>query len=333
MNLEPRRLRACRLGANPAIKLSDSQKSRSCLIGNVAGDSSQRKSYPSRVEAFTDGVAWSADNVRLHWRDYPGDPARPALLCLPGLTRNARDFHALALRHAGSRRVLCVSFRGRGESGHARDPLTYVPLTYVQDMEQVIAAAGLERFVVLGTSLGGLVAMLMAAAEKPRMAGVVLNDVGPELLESGLARIRAQVGRGNGWPTWLHAARDIAERQAGVYPRWRTQDWLAHAKRLCRLSQAGRIVWDYDTRIAEPFRLPGADAPVDLWHAFEALRGVPVLSIRGALSDVFAGETHDTMKERLPDLTTVVVPDVGHAPTLEEPEAVAALDAFLAKTG
>lgn len=280
-----------------------------------------------------DGICWSADNVRLHWRDYPGDAARPALLCLPGLTRNCRDFHALALRHAPRRRVVAVSLRGRGESGNARDPLTYVPLTYLQDVGRVIAAAGLERFVVIGTSLGGMLAMLMEVTQRSRIVGLALNDVGPELEPGGLARIRAQVGRGNGWPTWLHAARDIAGRQAAVHPRWDTADWLAHAKRLCRLSATGRVQWDYDSRIAEPFRLRGGDAGIDLWLALDELRGVPALSLRGELSDVFSAAAQARMAERVAGLTLATVPDVGHAPTLMEPEALAALDALLERTG
>lgn len=279
---------------------------------------------------WRDGVVFSADNVRLHWRDYPGGPSRPALLCLPGLTRNARDFHALALRHAGRRRVVAVNLRGRGESGYARDPLSYVPLTYVQDLERVIGAARMDRFAVVGTSLGGLLAMLLGVTERPRIAGALLNDVGPALEADGLARIRSQVGRGNGWPTWLHAARDIAARQAAVYPRWTITDWLAHAKRLCRLSAAGRVVWDYDARIAEPFRLlRGDDAALDLWQAFGALDGLPLLSLRGGLSDVLSAETQAAMARRLPGMAAVTVPDVGHAPTLDEPAAVAAVDAWL----
>jgi pimeloyl-ACP methyl ester carboxylesterase len=278
---------------------------------------------------FTDRYHWTTDNVRLHFRDFPGDPARPALLCLPGLTRNARDFEAFAAAWSPRFRVVTPSFRGRGDSGYARDPLTYVPLTYLQDLGRLIEEAGLERFIVVGTSLGGLMGLLLDVTQRRRIAGLVLNDLGPDMEEAGLARVRAQVGRGGNWPTWLHAARDIARRQADIYPGWPLEKWLAHAKRLCRLTREGRIIWDYDPEIAAPFALPNPDATLDLWLALDNFRDRPVLSIRGERSDILTAATQARMAERLPGLTAVTVPRVGHAPTLEEPAAADALASFL----
>jgi pimeloyl-ACP methyl ester carboxylesterase len=282
--------------------------------------------------AHTDRFLWTSDNVRLHYRDFTGGaPGRPALLCLPGLTRNARDFESFAQRFAPRFRVVTPSFRGRGESGYAPDPLTYVPLTYLQDMGRLLDDAGLDRVVLVGTSLGGLVSLLLDVTQHSRIAGLVLNDVGPAMGEAGLARVRGQVGKGGNWPSWLAAARDIARRQAEIYPGWKLEQWLAHAKRLCRVSRAGPIVWDYDPEIAAPFALPNGDQQLDLWLALESFRNRPVLSIRGDRSDILSGETQAAMAARLPDLQAVTVPRVGHAPTLEEPEAVAALEAFLAR--
>jgi len=279
--------------------------------------------------AFQDLYCWTADSVRLHFRDFAGDRARPAILCLPGLTRNLRDFDALAMALAPQFRVVTASFRGRGDSGYAKDPLTYVPLTYMQDVNRLIDAAGLERFIVIGTSLGGLVGMLLEVTQTGRMAGLVLNDVGPDMEPAGLARVRSQVGRGNGWATWLQAARDLGDKQAAIYPHWALPDWLAHAKRLCRVSRQGRIVWDYDAQIAAPFALPHADGALDLWLALEAWRGLPILSLRGALSDILSARTQAEIQRRLPEITAVTVPDVGHAPTLMEASALAALKAWL----
>jgi pimeloyl-ACP methyl ester carboxylesterase len=286
------------------------------------------------VAAFTDHFLFTADKVRLHWRDWPGDATRPTLLCLPGLTRNARDFESLAARLSPAFRLLTPSLRGRGESGYARDPLTYVPLTYLQDVGRIVEAAGLERFIVIGTSLGGLIGLLLDVTQRERLAGLVLNDVGPDMEAAGLDRVRAQVGRGGNWASWLQAARDIARRQAEIYPDWTLEQWLAHAKRLARVSREGRIVWDYDPAIAAPFSLPNGDgsssSTLDLWLSLDGFRDRPVLSLRAELSDILTAATQARMKARLPQLDAVTIPRVGHAPTLDEPEAIAALDRFLA---
>src|SRR5206468_2775173 len=160
---------------------------------------------------WTDGWWTSADGLRLHYRDYAGDAGRPPILCIPGLTRNARDFEGVADRLAGDWRLICVDLRGRGESAQAKDPMTYTPLVYLQDVELLVAALGLTRFAIFGTSLGGLVAMLMATTNSARLAAVLLNDVGPELEQSGLDHIRTYVGRPQAWPTWFHAARALCE--------------------------------------------------------------------------------------------------------------------------
>lgn len=275
---------------------------------------------------------WSADGVRLHARDYPGGAdGRPPILCLPGLTRNARDYADFAEAHAGEWRVICPSFRGRGESGYAKDAMSYVPLTYVQDVERLLAEQEIGRFVAVGTSLGGIVTSLLAAADRGRIAGALINDVGPEIEAAGLGRIRGYVGRGGSCPTWLHAARTLQEAQGDIYPDWELEQWLAMAKRVYRVSGAGRIVLDYDMRIAEPFRVPGAEAGPDMWGALSALAGTSVLIVRGERSDVLSAAVAARMAEALPGAELVTVPGVGHAPTLAEPEAEAAVGRWLAR--
>jgi pimeloyl-ACP methyl ester carboxylesterase len=282
---------------------------------------------------WVDGWFWSLDGLRLHYRDYPGDPARPALLCLPGLTRNARDFDGLAARLSPDWRVIACDLRGRGESAYAKDSLTYVPLTYLQDIGLLLDAANVDKFAVIGTSLGGLLAMLLPVTHRDRIVGAVLNDIGPELEPDGLARVRTAVTRGGIWPTWLHAARDLATRNAGIYPKWKIDDWLVFAHRLCRLSNAGRIVLDFDPHIADPFRLPAPDGGNDMWTALDAYADRPLLSLRGALSDIMSAATQKAIAARLPQLRAVTVPNVGHAPTLDEPASVKAIDAFLGEIG
>ena len=281
------------------------------------------------MSAYENRYWESVDEVRLHYRDYPGREDRPPILCLPGLTRNARDFEELAERLAGEWRVLAVNFRGRGGSAAAKDPMSYVPATYVHDVEALLAKLGIHRFVAFGTSLGGIVTMLLASGGVERLAGVVLNDVGPEIDPAGLGRIRSYVGKSNTWPTWMHAARAVQEGNADVYPNHAVEDWLAMAKRLYRLNSSGRIVLDYDMKIAEPFRVPVNETGPDMWAALGALKSVPTLIVRGGRSDVLGEATAAKMLARLDQAELVTVPDVGHTPLLTEPVAVAAIDALL----
>jgi pimeloyl-ACP methyl ester carboxylesterase len=283
------------------------------------------------LASWTDGYWWSGDGLRLHYRDYPGRADRPPLLCIPGLTRNARDYDALAERLAGEWRVIVVDLRGRGESAYAKDPMTYVPLTYLQDLEALVGELKLKRFVAIGTSLGGILTMLMASTHPERIAGAVLNDVGPDIDPAGLSRIRGYVGKANWHPTWMHAARALAEANSDVYPRYDIEDWLAMAKRLYRLTSAGRIVLDYDMKIAEPFRVPGNEAGPDMWRAFDGLKDKPLLVVRGDRSDILSAATAEAMRKRIKDSELVTVPETGHAPALNEPEAVAGIDRLLAK--
>ena len=274
---------------------------------------------------------WSNDGIRLHYRDYPGDSSKPPILCLPGLTRNARDFDAVARRLSPEWRVIAIDLRGRGDSGYAKDPMTYVPLTYVQDVQALLGELGVGRYIAFGSSLGGIVSMLLAGTSRESVAGVLLNDVGPDIMPEGLARIRSYVGRSNTWPTWIHAARAVAEANGGVYPDFTLEDWLAMAKRLYRLNSAGRIVLDYDMKIAEPFRVPGNEAGPDMWRALAVLKSVPTLIVRGAKSDVLSAATAARMAETLDDGELVTIAGVGHTPTLGEPEAEAGIDRLLAR--
>ena len=283
------------------------------------------------MAAWSDSYWWSNDGLRLHYRDYAGSPERPPIICIPGLTRNARDFEAVAERLSGEWRLICVDLRGRGESAYAKDPMSYVPLTYLHDMEALIRELALTRFALFGTSLGGIITMLLAMSDNSRIAAALLNDVGPELDPGGIERIRTYVGRSQSWPTWLHAARHFRDVQRDVYPEWDLDRWTVHAKRLCKVGASGRIVFDYDMRIAEPIRLPGGSAGFDLWPAFAALGPVPALALRGERSDLLAPSTLERMKAEKPDLDAVTVPRVGHAPALDEPEAVAAIDRLLSK--
>jgi pimeloyl-ACP methyl ester carboxylesterase len=280
--------------------------------------------------AFSEGEWQSEDGLRLHYRDYAGSGDRPPLLCLHGLTRNARDFEPLAERFAGQWRLVVPEMRGRGHSEYARDAASYNLNIYVADVVALLRQLGCGPVAIVGTSMGGLMAMTMAATTAWPLAAVVLNDIGPDLEPAGLTRILEHVGQGGSYETWMHAARHLREQGGSQHPSFGIGDWLAFAKRVMVVGGNGRIVFDYDMRIAEPLHASGGGVP-DLWPAFSALGGVPVLVIRGAESDLLSAATVDKMQAGLPGLRAVTVAGAGHPPTLAEPEAQAAIADLLAE--
>lgn len=283
---------------------------------------------------YVDRFWQSGDGLRLHYRDYPGRADRPPVLILHGLTRNARDGAALAERLAGEWRVIVPEMRGRGQSDYAKDTATYTPAHYVADVEALLADQGIARFVSIGTSLGGLMTLLMAATGPERIAGALLNDVGPELAAEGLAQIRDYVGQGGSYPTWMHAARALQDTFGAAHPGFALEDWLAMAKRVMVLGAGGRIAFDYDMGLAEPLLAadPDAAAP-DLWPAFDALAAHPLALVRGELSTLLTAQAAQRMQARAPGMELTVIPHTGHAPTLSEPAAIAAAERLLARIG
>ncbi|MGX7953140.1 alpha/beta fold hydrolase [Tsuneonella sp. HG249] len=271
----------------------------------------------------------SGDGLRLHFRDYPGREDRPPVIILHGLTRNARDGAALAERLAGEWRVIVPEMRGRGQSDYAKDTATYTPLHYVADLTALLEQEAIGRFVSVGTSLGGLMTMLLAMISPDKIAAATLVDVGPEIDPAGIAAIREYVGHGGSFPTWMHAARELEELHGHACPDFALSDWLAMAKRLMVLGANGRIAYDYDMGIADPFDSHAAPAATDLWPAFEALAGRPLLLLRGELSAILSADTAREMQRRVPDMDLVTVPRIGHAPTLAEPGTLEAIDRLL----
>lgn len=267
------------------------------------------------------------DGLRLYYRDY-GDARAPGtpVLCLPGLTRNSSDFHLLASRLAASRRVICPDYRGRGCSARDPDWRNYQPRTYIADILALIVAANLHRVLVVGSSLGGLLAMGLAVAQPASLAAVVLNDVGPDINPGGFNRIRSYIGRDHPQPDWASAIRFVQETFSTVGEKSEA-DWRRIAEGTFRQGDDGLLHVDWDPAIARPLARVG---PLpDLWPLFRALRPIPTLAFRGALSDVLTEATFDRMQREHPALTRCTVARVGHIPTLEEPEARHAIDAFL----
>lgn len=280
--------------------------------------------------AFSEGEWESGDGLTLHYRDYAGREGKPPLLCLHGLTRNARDFEPLAERFAGEWRLIVPDMRGRGHSEYAREPASYSLPTYIDDVLLLLRRLDCGPVAIVGTSMGGMMAMLMAEARAWPLAAVVLNDIGPALEPVGVARIREYVGQGGSFETWMHAARHLREQAAAQHPDFTIGDWLAFAKRVMVVGGSGRIVFDYDMRIAEPFNATEGAVP-DMWSAFRALAGIPTLLLRGATSDLLSAATAKKMKTALPELRVETVPRVGHPPTLAEPEAQSAIAGLLAE--
>jgi pimeloyl-ACP methyl ester carboxylesterase len=280
--------------------------------------------------AFSEGEWQSEDGLTLRYRDYPGGEGRAPLLCLHGLTRNARDFEPLAERFAGEWRLIVPEMRGRGHSEYARDAASYNVNAYVADVVRLLGQLECGPVTVVGTSMGGLMAMVMAAANAWPLAAVVLNDIGPELEPAGLARIVATVGQGGSFETWMHAARHLREQASSQHPDFAIADWLAFAKRIMLVGENGRIAFDYDMRIAEPLQASGGGLP-NLWPAFRALDSIPTLVLRGEVSDLLSAETVTRMQAELPHLRAVTVPRTGHPPTLAEPQAEAAIAELLAE--
>jgi len=276
-----------------------------------------------------DGHVTVADGLRLHYRDYPGGAGKAPLVCLHGLTRNSRDFAELAERYSPERRVIALDFRGRGLSEYDPLPARYLPVTYAGDVIRLLDDLEIDRAVFVGTSLGGVVTMLVAAMAPGRIAASILNDVGPELKPVGLDRIRSYLGKGVRFPTWDAAAEAIARNNGNLPESYTHADWVKMARRVCR-EDKGNIVFDYDMAIAFPFETQGPTPQVDMWPLFKALGQHPLLVVRGERSDLLGAEALAKMHEAVSDMKSVTLEGVGHAPMLDEPEAVAAIDAFLA---
>lgn len=291
---------------------------------------------PLAIGGFEERIVATVDGLALYARDYA--PLAPEtglpVICLHGLTRNAKDFEIVAPRIAAcGRRVIAPDMRGRGQSANDPDPAHYVPAVYAQDVSALMDKLGIERAVFVGTSMGGIISMLLAALAPERVASVVLNDVGHKLDPAGLSRIGGYVGRTQPVRSWAEAAAAVRAIAGAIYPS-RLDDeafWLAFAKRTFRERADGMIETDYDPHIALALADTRDAPPTDMTPLFMAVARKPVLLLRGALSDLLSPAIVGEMRALKPDLETVEVEGVGHAPMLDEPDAWDAVLGFLAK--
>lgn len=274
----------------------------------------------------------SSDNLKLYARDYGSHGAPLTLLCMHGLTRNSADFEDLCDSLKEDYRLVVPDQRGRGLSANDPHPANYHPGTYAQDMFTLIDHLQLSNLVLIGTSLGGLMAMIMTALRPGLVRGVVLNDIGPVVEPAGLARIKSYVGKTAPARTWQDAVATAKLINGAAFPDYSDADWERFAARVYEVRPDGTPRFRYDPAISQPMAADDTNAvPADLWPVFAALANVPTLVVRGALSDILGAATVAEMKRRKPDLQTVEVPRVGHAPTLSEPEAFSTLESFLAR--
>lgn len=269
------------------------------------------------------------DGLQLAAREWDGPEGRTPILCLPGLTRSADDFAALAARHAGRRRVLALDHIGHGESARPEALSRYAIPNSLRDVLDAMAALHCPRAVIVGTSFGGILAMVLAVVRPTAIAGVVLNDVGPRLEDVGFDHVQGFVGRDPALPS-LDAA--VAHLRAVLPPLVMDEDgWRRFALLTYAPDAQGVFHPRWDIRIADALR--GAGKAPDLWPAFRALAHVPLMLVRGELSELLSAETAARMRAARPDMAFVNVPGTGHCPTLEEPVVMGALDRFLEGVG
>lgn len=280
--------------------------------------------------AFRERRITAQDGLSLYLRDY-GNPisAHPPVLCLGGISRNSRDFEALAPHLAANRRVVCPDYRGRGRSDYDSDWNNYHPKVYLSDALDILTALDLHRAVVIGTSMGGLLAMALASARPGAISAVVLNDIGPVIDPAPIARIKSYLGADQRPADWDEAIAVLKRnfQHGGMTDR---DAWLTFAKRIYREDADGGLRHDFDPGILSQFK-SASSKPITLWPAYRALLKFPVLAIRGDLSDILTPETFARMTAEKPDLITLTLGGVSHAPLLDEPETVSAIDDFLSR--
>ena len=278
------------------------------------------------------------DGLRLHARCY-GAPSAPALpvVCLPGLARTAADFdtlgQALASDARRPRRVIALDYRGRGQSEYDRDPAHYNFQVELADLLAVMAALDAARAILIGTSRGGILAMLLAAVRPSAIAGVVLNDIGPVIEPKGLMRIKGYIGK-LPQPRSFEEGGEILRRLFDAqFPKLGPDDWIASARRAFR-QENGALVPTYDVKLAQTLEGVDFEKPFPpLWQQFDALKDSPMMVIRGANSDILSAATVEAMRARRATLETIEVHDQGHAPLLAEADTIARIADFAARCG
>ncbi|MCT7375995.1 alpha/beta hydrolase [Chelativorans sp. EGI FJ00035] len=287
-------------------------------------------------DGFSDFFYTSNDGLRLHARIYGNrQDDRPPVVCLPGLTRNAGDFHALALALSGNektpRQVIAFDYRGRGRSEYDRDWRNYTIATEAADISAGLTVLGVEYATFFGTSRGGLIIMALAAMRPAALKAAVLNDIGPVVEGAGLAHIRSYLENAPKPQSIEEAVRLQKATHGQAFSALSKADWERHTRALYR-TENGRLTADYDPRLVKTLREIDLSLPLPaIWPQFEGLGGIPVLAIRGANSALLSAETFAEMARRHPRLEPITVEGQGHAPLLETADLPRRISAFLAR--
>lgn len=272
----------------------------------------------------------SPDGLMLYAADYGPEDAPLTVLCMHGLTRNHKDFEPMIDGLSLPFRFISVDVRGRGRSERDQKH-SYLPPVYAEDMRALLDHLELDKVALIGTSMGGLMSMIMTHTMPERIRGIVLNDIGPAVNRHGLERIAQYTSGVKRFSCWEEAAKVIADTQADLFPEYDDADWLAFAHRTCRQEDDGSIIFDYDPAITDNMgqAIPGWRAQFLMWRLFGRMKKIPLLVIRGAHSDILALSAAKRMCRRHKDCELVKVPDRGHAPLLDEPAALSAIEKFL----
>ena len=280
------------------------------------------------MTSYSEHYFENSSGLKLYYRRHGADKPGTPVVCLPGISRNSRDFHEIAEHMAAQRPVIAMDFRGRGLSDWDPQWRNYQPATYAADVLELLDELGMARVVLFGTSLGGLVSMIISANSPERVAAVTLNDIGPAIGAKGLARIMAYIGRAAPAANWDEAVAQARETYGIAWPGLSDDEWLIQARRGYRENDAGVPVVDLDPMVGEAARTVIA-RPEDPWVLFDKTAAKPVLLLHGETSDILTFDIVDRMIEKKPDLVHVVVSNRGHVPILDEPECITGIDEFL----
>jgi pimeloyl-ACP methyl ester carboxylesterase len=279
--------------------------------------------------SFTHEYFTNSDGLKLHYRDYnTANDNAPVIMCMPGLTRTSKDFIHVAESLMDRCRVICLDKRGRGLSAWDSDPTRYHPGSYVTDALELITHLGLDSVHAIGTSMGGLMTILMQAAKPGVIKSAIINDIGPEVDPEGIKRIQNNIGTTPKLRTWEDAEKYVEKTARHIFPYFNADDWKWFT-RITYTKENDQIKSNYDPAITQNFNDISAEQSMpDMWPVFEGLKTVPVLIIRGETSDLLMKSTLERMEKEYSLLSGVTVPKAGHAPMLHEKEAANAISQF-----